>query len=139
MKKVETKVVKTFGGHCVQFTIGHQTFSLQRQEDDEEMSSHEYANWYKQQLDKAFDRLLQSENTAGGSPSIATSGGYTMLGKGTQAVELDESSQEGVKSPLGKRTQDENICPECGGKLIPYRDTWLCDGDDDCGWPFEDK
>jgi len=55
--KATTKIRKTFMGHQVGFTIGHQTFFLQECEMEEDMTSLEYAQWYEKQLKNALERL----------------------------------------------------------------------------------
>lgn len=54
---IKTEIKETLNGHTVTFTIDNQTFSLQECEPEEEMSSEEYAKWYKRNLDVAFEKI----------------------------------------------------------------------------------
>ena len=55
--KVKIRIKKTIDGHCVEFTIGVQTFSLSEQLDREGMTSYQYTKWYKRCLETAFKNL----------------------------------------------------------------------------------
>ena len=61
--KYKSKVVKAFfsENYQVEFSIDHQTFRLEQVEEDEgvdfKMSSKDKAEWYKKQLDAAFERV----------------------------------------------------------------------------------
>jgi len=62
-KPVTTEVVKSTNGYQVKFTIGHQTFFLREQTEDalnegETITVKEYSEWYKKQLDHAFENLI---------------------------------------------------------------------------------
>jgi hypothetical protein len=64
MSKYESKVVKAFfsKNYQVEFSIDHQTFRLEEVKEDEgnnfKISSKDKAEWYKKQLDAAFERLM---------------------------------------------------------------------------------
>lgn len=59
--KYKSKVVKAFfsENYQVEFSIDHQTFRLQEVEGepDFKISSKDKAEWYKKQLDAAFERF----------------------------------------------------------------------------------
>ena len=57
-------VVKSTNGHQVQFSIGHQTFSLEEQLTEVDMTSREYAEWYGKQLESALRRLVDGRKTS---------------------------------------------------------------------------
>ena len=58
---IKTEIRKIENGHQVAFTIGHQTFFLAPQTEDqleeEDMTTYEYALWYQKQLKTAFGNL----------------------------------------------------------------------------------
>jgi hypothetical protein len=59
---VSTEVREGFkGGHVVVLTIGNQSFFLEERmvDEDDEMTSEEYANWYKEQLDIALNKITE--------------------------------------------------------------------------------
>lgn len=58
--KYKSKVVKAFfsENYQVEFSIDHQTFRLEQvEEPDFNVSSKDKAEWYKKQLDAAFERV----------------------------------------------------------------------------------
>jgi hypothetical protein len=55
--KVKTKVRQGDKGHYVLLQIGHQGFRMTEQEAEEGLTSEQYANWYKRQLDFALKSL----------------------------------------------------------------------------------
>lgn len=63
-KPIKTEVVKSSNGYQVKFTIGHQTFFLREQTEEialnegETITVKEYSEWYKKQLDHAFENLI---------------------------------------------------------------------------------
>ena len=57
MSKVTTGVKKTILGHQVWFTIDNQTFNLEISYSNKEMTSKKKAEWYNEQLIKAFNKL----------------------------------------------------------------------------------
>jgi hypothetical protein len=64
--KVKIKVVNGWnGGHQVEFSIGVQSFRLEEvfANEDNGMTSFEYAKWYKKQLHTAFSKLSKIGNT----------------------------------------------------------------------------
>lgn len=64
-------------------------------------------------FDESFSN---SENkTTLGQASSEPIADNKQLGNGTQAVVTDEASEKPVSDPLGKRTEDGNICPHCNG------------------------
>lgn len=57
MAKITTEIRESENGHQVGFTIGVQTFFLQEQEGELEMTSLDHAKWYEKQLKYAFENL----------------------------------------------------------------------------------
>ena len=60
--KYKSKVVKAFfsENYQVEFSIDHQTFRLEQLEGEDDfnvVSSKDKAEWYKKQLDAAFERV----------------------------------------------------------------------------------
>lgn len=56
--KLKTELLKDGEDYTVSFSIDHQTFRLQIPETDE-MPRYDYAKWYQQQLEHAFNRISQ--------------------------------------------------------------------------------
>lgn len=62
---IKTEVVKTFNGHTVRISIGHQSFDLEEKLEEEGMTSKEYAEWYEGCLKQVFlnlDKLCKDNN-----------------------------------------------------------------------------
>ncbi len=57
MATIKTEIRETENGHQVGFTIGVQTFFLQEQTGELEMTSLEHSKWYEKQLKYAFKNL----------------------------------------------------------------------------------
>jgi hypothetical protein len=60
---IKTRIRKTKNGHQVGFTIGHQTFFLQEQLPEDEITSLDYSKWYEKQLKLAFENLKKDEKS----------------------------------------------------------------------------
>lgn len=90
---IKTSIRETENGHQISFSIGHQTFFLAAQTEDqlegEEMTTLQYAEWHKKQLDAAFNRLLNQIDTPTGfiSCDIGTGKDITAIIEAMKDVE----------------------------------------------------
>ena len=57
--KAITRIIPTLKGHTIVLEIGNQSFEMKEYLGDSIMTSEQRANWFKEQLDQALNKLTK--------------------------------------------------------------------------------